>query len=471
MRTIIITTATAFLLTTCSPPPTLLDHVLASGRLDVVTRNSPTSYYIGPSGPTGPEYDFLKGFAAHLGVTLNIRALDSFEDLIPAVASRKAHMAAAGLSITEERRKKVDFSEPYQQVAQHLVYRLGTGRPKSLDDIIGKNIVVVSGSAHSETLRALKIDTPRLTWIEDPDADVADLLNAVMSGEIEYTIADSTDFSINQYFLPELRIALDLDVADSISWAFPKSAQKELVEEANTYLRRIRRNGVLAQVLDRYYGHTDEFDYVGTRAFIRHYDSRLPLYREWFEQAGAKHDIDWRLLAAIGYQESHWRERAVSPTGVRGLMMLTEATANYLGLDDREDPRASIFGAARFFARLKQRLPDTIREPDLTWMALAAYNVGFYHVRDARSIVELGGGNPNTWIEVRQALPKLSQKKWYARVKYGYARGWEPVSYVENIRSYFDILRWLTTEMLDDDDAEDNADEADTAERVGETKA
>lgn len=465
LRAITMTLAAAFLLT-CSPPPTVLDHVMASGQLSVVTRNSPTSYYIGPSGPTGPEYDLVKGFADYLGVTLNVRSLDSFEGLIPAVEDRKAHMAAAGLSITEERRKRVDFSDPYQQVAQHLIHRMGMPRPKSLNDIIGKNIVVVTGSAHAETLRALKVDTPRLTWTEDPDAEVADLLNAVVTGEIEFTIADSSDFNINRNFLPDLRIALDLEVADAISWVFPKSSDRELVAAANKYLTKIRRNGVLAQVLDRYYGHTDEFDYVGTRAFIRHFDSRLPRYREWFEEAGEKHAIDWRLLASIGYQESHWRRGAVSPTGVRGLMMLTEATANYLGVDNREDPRASIFGAARFFARLKQRLPNTIREPDLTWMALAAYNVGYYHVRDARAIVELNGGNPNTWIEVRQALPLLAQKKWYSRVKYGYARGWEPVQYVENIRSYLDILRWMTSDILQGPEEPEEAETADSTDRT-----
>ncbi|MEO0996194.1 MAG: membrane-bound lytic murein transglycosylase MltF [Pseudomonadota bacterium] len=445
----------AAILTTCSPAPTRLEHVLANGRLDVLTRNSPTSYYSGPGGPTGPEFDLMRGFAEHLGVRLNVLVEQRFDNIVPRIAAGQAHIAAAGLSVTRARRELVDFAEPFQQVTQHLVYKLGTGRPRGIDDVLGRDIVVVAGSAHAETLHGIKVDRPRLTWREDTEADVADLLSDVASGAIEYTVADSTDFNINRNFLPDLRVGFDLEVADSIAWAFPPQHSETLIAAANEYLLTIRRNGRLARVLDRYYGHTDEFDYVGTRAFIRHFDSRLPRYESWFREAAEQNGLDWRLLAAIGYQESHWRPGAVSPTGVRGIMMLTAATADVLGVEDREDPRQSIFGAARYFARLKERLPNTIREPDLTWMALAAYNVGFYHLRDARALVELDGGNPNAWIEVRQALPKLAQKKYYERVKYGYARGWEPVQYVENIRSYLDILRWMTSDPAPGDSEPD----------------
>ena len=201
---------------------------------------------------------------------------------------------------------------------------------------------------------------------------------------------------------------------------------------------------MLTRVHDRYYGHTKKYDYVGTRNFIRHYESRLPRYRTMFEEAGAAWGVDWRLLAAIGYQESHWRAQAVSPTGVRGIMMLTQATADYLGIDNREDPLASIVGGAQYFARQTERVADTVAEPDRTWMALAAYNVGFNHLKDARMIVESQGGDPDTWIDVRAALPLLAQRKWYSQLPYGYARGWEPVLYVNNIRAYYNILQWLT---------------------------
>ena len=278
-------------------------------------------------------------------------------------------------------------------------------------------------------------------------------------GEIDLTIADSPDFNIQRHFYPDLRIALDLNIDDQIAWASPRGIATHCWHVPTSFSFVADRSGLLARVHDRYYGHTKKYDYVGTRNFIRHYESRLPRYRAMFEQAGAECGVDWRLLAAIGYQESHWRAKAVSPTGVRGIMMLTEATADYLGLEDREDPETSIVGGAEYYARQTERVAESVGEPDRTWMALAAYNVGFNHLKDARMIVEWQGGDPDSWVDISAALPLLSQRKWYTQVPYGYARGWEPVLYVNNIRAYYNILVWLTEqeEGIDSELAEPGA--------------
>jgi membrane-bound lytic murein transglycosylase F len=329
-------------------------------------------------------------------------------------------------------------------VDMHLVYKLGTGKPRSIDEVIGRPIEVVAGTSHADMLASLQAEKPELTWTENADVEVATLLAKVAAGEVDFTIADSTEFNIQRHFYPDLRVALDLEVDDALAWAFPKGSGDSLLSRADDFLIGYERQGLLAQVKDRYYGHTDKFDYVGTRNFIRHYESRLPRYRAMFEEAAGEWGLDWRLLAAIAYQESHWRAGAVSPTGVRGIMMLTEDTANYLGIEDRVDPRNSIFGGAQYYARQTERVADSVEEPDRTWMALAAYNVGFNHLKDARQIVEWQGGNPDAWVDISEALPLLAQREWYSRVPFGYARGWEPVLYVNNIRAYFNILQWLT---------------------------
>jgi membrane-bound lytic murein transglycosylase F len=436
--------ALAALLGTCSSAPPLLDQVLETGELRVVTRDSPTSYVVGPDGPSGPEYDLVKAFADELGVRLVVESVQSVSEVVPFLMSGKAHVAAAGLSVTESRRDFVHFGHPYQAVDMHLVYKLGTGKPRSLDEVVGRPIEVVSGTSHVDMLETLKELYPGLEWTENADVEVADLLAKVAEGQVDFTVADSTEFNIQRHFYPDLRVALDLEIGDPIAWAFPKGTGDSLLRAADEFLIGMDRSGLLARVRDRYYGHADEFDYVGTRNFIRHYKSRLPRYREMFEQAGAEWGVDWRLLAAIGYQESHWRSQAVSPTGVRGIMMLTEATASYLGLDDRVDPVNSIFGGAQYFARQTERIADEVEEPDRTWMALAAYNVGFYHLKDAQQIAEWQGGDRNSWVDVSKALPLKAHRKWYSRVPYGYARGWEPVLYVNNIRAYYNILQWLT---------------------------
>ena len=434
----------ALLIGTCSSPPPLLDQVLETGELRVVTRNSPTSYTISPNGPTGPEYDLVQAFAEELGVMLVIQSVESVSEILPLLLSGEAHMAAAGLSVTESRREYLNFGHPYESVDVHLIYKLGTGRPREIEDILDRSIEVMASTSHVDILESIQIEHPTLSWSENADVEAADLLTRVAMGEIDLTIADSPDFNIQRHFYPDLRVALDLHVDDPIAWAFPKGKGDSLLAIADEFLIKADHEGVLARVHERYYGHTKKYDYVGTRNFIRHYESRLPRYRATFEQAGAEWDVDWRLLAAIGYQESHWRSQAVSPTGVRGIMMLTEATADYLGIDDRTDPTMSILGGAQYFARQTERVAETVAEPDRTWMALAAYNVGFNHVKDARMIAEWQGGDPDNWIDISNALPLLAQRKWYSQVPYGYARGWEPVLYVNNIRAYYNILKWLT---------------------------
>lgn len=443
MRPIIIFTL-AILIGTCSSPPPLLDQVLETGELRVVTRDSPTAYIITPDGPSGPEFDLAQAFADDLGVALVMDPVASISDILPRLVSGKSHMAAAGLSITDTRREYLNFGHPYKSVDVHMIYKLGTGKPRSLDDLLDRSIEVTANSSHADLLSTIQTSHPALHWVENADVEVADLLAKVATGEIDITVADSPDFDIQRHFYPDLRVALDLDIGDPIAWGFPKGVGDTLLARADDFLIRSYRNGLLTQVQDRYYGFTKKFDYVGTRNFIRHFKSRLPRYRGMFEEAGNQWDVDWRLLAAIGYQESHWRSQARSPTGVRGIMMLTLATAAYLGLDDRLDPKNSIFGGAQYFARQIERVADTVAEPDRTWMALAAYNVGFNHIKDARTIVEWDGGNPDIWVNISEALPLLSQRKWYSRVPYGYARGWEPVLYVNNIRAYYNILLWLT---------------------------
>jgi membrane-bound lytic murein transglycosylase F len=393
------------MLVTCSAQPPILDQVLDLGELRVVTRDSPTAYVDSPDGPTGPEYDLVSAFADDLGVELVIEPVQSVSEVLPHLMEGKAHMAAAGLSTTDSRREFVNFGHPYQMVDMHLVYKLGTGKPRKFDEVIGRSIEVVAGTSHVDMLVALKKDHPELTWTENADVEVATLLAKVAAGDVDFTIADSTEFNIQRHFYPDLRVALDLELGDPLAWAFPREAGDSLLDRADDFLIDYEREGLLARVKDRYYGHTDKFDYVGTRNFIRHYESRLPRYRDMFEEAAAEWGLDWRLLAAIAYQESHWRSAAVSPTGVRGIMMLTEDTASYLGIDDRVDPRNSIFGGAQYYARQTERVADSVEEPDRTWMALAAYNVGFNHIKDARQIVEWQGGNPDAWVDISEALP------------------------------------------------------------------
>lgn len=448
MRALPVIVACAFV-STCSQRPPLLEQIMDLGELRVVTRNNPTAYYEGSGGPTGPEYDLVRLFAEKLGVQLAIYTTDTLQEILPEVASGTAHLAAAGLAATDERKRWLTFGPAYREVRQQLIYRLGTPKPKHLKDLLDRHIEVTEGSADVTTLREIRQRYPELAWVENPHTESAALLERLAKGEIELTIVDSTEFAIARNYHPELRVAMDLSEPQSLAWAFLNDADTSLRNEAHAFFVGLEQSGELGALVHRYYGHTGKFDYVGTRSFLRHVESRLPRYRGWFEEAAAVNEQDWRLIAAIGYQESHWKPSAVSPTGVRGIMMLTRTTARQMGIDNRVDPKNSIFGGARYFSHVKIRIPEAIAEPDRTWFALAAYNVGLGHVEDARFLTEMHGRDPNRWIDVRDHLPLLGQRKWYKQLKRGYARGWEPVLYVDNIRSYYDILQWVTTEEED----------------------
>ncbi len=425
-------------------PQTQLERVQDEGVLRVLTRNSGTTYYEGPYGPTGVEYDLVSGFARYLGVKLDLRVPDTLSQILDDIRSGKADLAAAGLTATDSRREQLNFSIPYQQITPQLVYRSGTPSPQNLDDLRG-TLEVVAHSSHAERLRALQEEYPDLSFVENDSLESEQLLNLVWEQVIDYTVADSNEVAVSRRFYPELRVAFDISPPESLAWAFPPGDDHSLLDKADDYLQALRNSGQLKRILDKYYVYVSDFDYVGTRRYMHHIERRLPEFRAWFEKAGKKTGIDWRLLAAIGYQESHWNPKAVSPTGVRGLMMLTQGTMKQLGIDkSRHDPQASIEGGARYIARVKRRLPKRIKEPARTWMALAAYNVGFGHLEDARVLTQEGGDDPDKWVDVKQYLPLLSQQKWYKKTRHGYARGQEPVRYVENIRSYYDILVWVT---------------------------
>jgi membrane-bound lytic murein transglycosylase F len=436
------------LLGTCSPHLTMLEQVQRGGVLRVVTRSAPTAFYLGPDGPAGPEYELARSFAEHLGVELDMYTIESVTQIPEEVLSGRAHLAAAALTIPATKPDRLEFGPPYREVTQQLVYRQGAAQPRNLPDTYGRRLEVVAGGSSANILEMLRIEAPGLTWIENPAVDVGDLLARVSGGELDFTVADSTAVQLNRFFHPDIRTAFDLSDPMPVAWVFRGGRDLSLLDEARHWFAEPATDNLVAALFERYFGHAERFDYVGTRNFLRHVETRLPRYRAWFEEAAAEHGLDWRLLAALSYQESHWDPRAVSPTGVRGLMMLTQRTAEAVGVTDREDPEQSIRGGARYLRKSIERIPERIPEPDRTWMALAAYNVGYAHLEDARRIAQIRGLDPDRWQDVRDSLPLLTQERWYRQTRHGYTRGWEPVRFVDNIRRYHQVMNWITADSV-----------------------
>ena len=424
-----------------------LDAIKRSGELVVLTRNSPTTYYEGPEGYTGIEYDLALAFAKRLDVKLKMVVPERFADIIPMIVRGEGQIAAAGITITPNRQQQVRFSPPYQIIREQVVYRRGTTPPPtSIQDLPGHHLEIVAGTSYEERLQQSKLLVPDLQWTTRDKIETEELLQQVQEELLELTIADSHIVALSRRFHTDLDVAFDISAPEQLAWAFPLDEDDSLYRAAESFFNDLRASGELAQLLEKYYGASTRFNPINLAVYTQRIADTLVNYQPLFEQAGNTYKLDWRLLAAMSYQESFWNPKAVSPTGVRGMMMLTNATAEHLNVQDREDPEQSITGGAHYLRQLIDRLPRRIREPDRTWMGLAAYNVGLHHLEDARIITQQQGGNADKWNDVKERLPLLAKAAWFSKTKYGYARGYEPVQFVNRIRLYSEVLKKIDQE-------------------------
>ena len=421
-----------------------LEQIQSEGELVVVSRNSPTTYYLDKNGPTGFEYALTRLLAEEMGVALRIKTAFNLNDLFTQLKHKEADIAAAGLTLTEGRAASYPHTIAYNQLTPQVIYVAGTFRPRSVSDLTTMNIVVLAESSHADTLHTLqKNQAPDLTWEEVDEADTMHLLELLKLGKADIAIVDSNEFSVQQSLYPRQKVAFDLHEEQDMVWYLaPGIDNTHLMVFINDFLERLENDGTMARLREQHFGHTDGVSRISAHVFTQNMQQTLPLYRRLIRQVAIEYQMDWHLLAAMSYQESRWDPNATSPTGVRGMMMLTKPTARELGVENRLDVTQSLRGGARYLKDLKRRLPKRLQEPDRTWMALAAYNVGLGHLEDARVLTERQGGNPDLWRDVMQKLPLLQESKYYKKTRYGYARGKEAVTLVQNIRHYYSILVW-----------------------------
>lgn len=409
-----------------------------------VTHNGPATYYLnGDNQPAGIEYDLATLFVKEYAPDYTVRfvLVNSISDVIPTLLKGKAHIAAANLSITHLRRELVQFSKPYQETQQQLIFNDEVNKkPKELAAIVDKKITVPAGTSYAERLSEIQQKHPSLNWRAISHTNSESLLEEVANGVLDFTIVDSHLVSIMQNYYPNLSVGMPIGNTEKIAWAMSKNADPKLVAKANAFFERIHKDGTLRNLLDRYYGSSKRLNTLDITTFLERSNTILPKYIHLFKQAQEITGLDWRLLAAVSYRESHWDTYNTSPTNVRGLMMLTEDTADLMGVTDRLDPKQSIPAGAKYILKLKDTVPDRIPEPDRTYMALAAYNIGYAHVEDARVLAKRLKLNPDSWADVKKTLVLLNNPDYFTTVKYGYASGGAPVIFVESVRSYQRIL-------------------------------
>ena len=398
-----------------------------------------------PETAQGPEAEFERElarlFAEQLHATLEMVPLPQAE-VLTALRKHQAHFAATPLR-SENNPAALQFGPSYQSVRELVVCNDDSPPIKSLADLAGRKLAVAAGSAHEAALREAQANLPSLKWQTDHDLTTQDLLAEVGEATLDCAAANELQLADARNYHPNLIAGVDIAPPSKLAWGFPEDADPGLLEQVQIFFTGIQQDGTLHRLLDRYYGHKNRLRKTDAAAFITGIKTVLPHFRRMFEEAATLTGEDWRLLAALAYQESQWNPLATSYTNVRGMMMLTGDTADRMDVSNRLDARESIHAGAKYLLLLKEQMPDRIPEPDRTWLALAAYNQGSSHLEDARILTSRAGLNPDSWSDVKKWMPLLNRPKYYNTLKHGYARGGEAVILVESIRSYYDMLKRL----------------------------
>lgn len=404
------------------------------GELVVGIRETPAFYQVEDGTASGYEYDLAAAFAQDLGVKLRVVSARNPEQLASLLRSGRIHIAMSMPLV--EGNSDLFFTPALREARYVVAYNAGGMGPDNASELVGRTITLTTSSAAHQLLKRL----PEKPKIQDWDkGDEVELLEKLSQGKFDLAVTDSLHYAIASNFYPDLRIGFTLPGRIQLGWAF-FDGESELYTKALTFLENARAAGMLARLEDRYFGHIRRINELGIARFLQDVQTKLPDYRRDFQIAQEITGLDWRLIAALSYQESKWDPLATSYTGVRGMMMLTGDTADHLGVKNRLDPKESIRAGARYLADLADDLPEEVKEPDRTWLALAAYNLGMGHMNGGRAIAESMERNPNSWYEMKKVLPLLAKPEYYSRLKSGRARGGEAVIMVENIRTYYDTL-------------------------------
>ena len=418
------------------PPPDVTHHLV------VLTYNGGATRFEAANGQAaGMQNDLVDLFALQYGYQVDYVTRDDVAGLLAALRQGQAHLLAADLIPARDQLHDLAFGSGYFPVHQVVVCNTDGIHPESIADLPGLRVATMAGSWHVDALRAARLRVPALRWQEATGGWEEGLLEQVAKGDLDVAVVDSATYDRVRHLYANLDVAFDLPPDGNLAWILPQAGSLVLRQQVNAFFAQIARDGRLKQIVDRYYGYANRLEDQDVGGILQRMHDVLPKYRKIFYEAQQLTGIDWRLLAAISYQESHWDPQATSPTGVRGMMMMTVDTADKMGVDDRLDARQSVLGGARYLQELIDQLGNNVDYADRIWMALAAYNQGQGHLDDARNLALSRHLNPRLWCDVKRTLPQLSAPGSHGGVRHGYCRGGEAVAFVESVRTYYDILQ------------------------------
>jgi len=416
-----------------------IEKIKRTGILRLITNNSINTYYYYNGQPTGFEYDLAREFANFLNVDIDI-VTPGWNNMFSYLEQGKGDFIASGLAITKDRLEKVNFSIPYMTIQQHIVHHKLVFGPKNIEDLKFRTIHIRRGTSYHSRLEEIKNGGVDCNYILHDNIPTEELIGMVNDREIRFTVADNNIAYLNQRHFPDIRIGIALQQKESLAWAVNKH-DSHMLEQINKFFLYANETGLLKQISDKYYANIEDTDPFDLKRFHQRIKTRLPKYKKIIVEESIKYGFDWKLLAAVIYQESHFNPNAKSFTNVRGLMQVTTITAEEMGIKNRLKPSQSIKAGIKYLDKMVKKFDYLDDEYERNLFALASYNIGYGHVIDAIQIAKDMGLDEIKWQSLKTTLPLLSKSKYYKKTKYGYARGWEPVQYVERILTYYDILK------------------------------
>jgi membrane-bound lytic murein transglycosylase F len=446
---------------TNSIPPVSLDltKILERGYINAAVNYSSATYFVYRGELMGFEYELLKRLENYFNIKVNIIVQPSIEESMTMLNKGEVDIIAFPLTITKERKKVIAFTNHYISQMQVLVQRKPENwRDMKLHEIdktlirdqvelIEKEIHVLNHSSYIDALESLSDQIGGLINIieDDPSVDTDQLIKNVADGKYKYTISDENIAKVNNAYYPILDIETPVSFPRRIAWAVRLNSP-HLLDTLNYGIDLLKKTGTIKIIYDKYCNSSRKAREIAKSDYSSFSGGNLSPYDELIKLYAKKLLWDWRLLAAMVYQESKFDPKTTSWAGAKGLLQMMPATAREQGVEDRANPEQNLRGGAKYLLWLEKQWQPRVEDPnEQLKLVLASYNVGIGHVYDACALTEKFGGDPAKWRDVRENLLKLSNRKYYSDpvVKVGYARGSEPVNYVDEILLRYERYKQL----------------------------
>lgn len=415
-----------------------LAQVRAQNEIRVLTVKNPLTYSVDKTGQAfGIDHDLLENFAEQYGLRLKFIPVKDEFALKTALAIGDGDIAAARLP-TPENDHGFLIGPAYEDTVLSLYCRKNA-QVFNVADLNGRTVATLSKDTTNGLRARLLQMAPQVKMEVYTEPSAQKSFERVVSKKADCVMAENLEGAYFARYHTTVEKVTELTESYSLSWLVHPS-QANLNHLLQAWFQKASRNDEIMRIHDRYLLNLTELNSNDVFRFMQLSRRVMPSLQADFKDFAREHSIPWQLLAAVCYQESQWDNEAISFTGVRGLMQLTQETANQLGVEDRTDPLQSLWGGAKYLRFLLDRTPGTLSSKDRLALALASYNIGWGHLQDAQKLAVQQGKNPNSWRHLRTILPMLEDKTVASELEFGAARGNETVAFVERVLGFYNIL-------------------------------